>query len=233
MYHSDNCRHCGVYGGDHRSHCPDYLHPATLAGIEETRDPVRFRERLLRANPHLRERFEKETPMPKPTCPPPDLPAPPLSAACTGFTDNLDTGHLPVNLDTLTLEEVEAMRYVYKHLTTYCNERAKLLRLQQTHGFVVKGSLSIAVSGDASVPQALPGYAFEVARGCLLGMAHIYNRLPEWARWPKVWRQCVGFDGPCPHEGELIPCPFAEDVHGDKTLMPLCERCATLRGREV
>ena len=154
--------------------------------------------------------------MSKPTTPPPGLARP------LGWVG-------AQNLDALTLEEVEAMRYVYKHLAAYCNERAKVLRLQEGHGFRIAGALSIK---DVRLTKAV----FTVARGTLLGMAHLYNRLPEWARWPKVWRQCVGGPGDndfCTREGTLQPCPYASDLNGDETLMPLCDDCAVARTREL
>jgi len=165
--------------------------------------------------------------MPKPTTPPPDLPHPGAT-----YLHGLRVEGFPVlNLDTLTLEQVEAMHRVYKLLTAYTNERLKVLRLRQTHGFRIEGSLSIRPEGFA--PERLPRPVFDAIRGALVGMARIYNQLPEWARWPKVWRRCAGFDGSCDNEGELMPCPFASDLHGDETLIPLCEKCAELRAREL
>ena len=153
---------------------PDDIAEGMRRVVAETRKPQRFRERLLRANPQLKERLE----MPEPD---------PLEKyrGNPALQWNLGPEYTVLNLDAVSPLRLPELRHVYKRLCAYADLKHRLALLQGAHLFTVENSLSIrGLDG-----KRLPRKVFKEVRGLVVGMARIWNDLPEWARWPKEFRQ--------------------------------------------
>lgn len=180
---------------------PDDITEGMPRVVAETRDPQRFRERLLRANPHLKERLEMKpglAPLPEneearkvcgqlrvASCSGRMHPDYALVNNAANLLDHYAKGYTVLDLDALAPEQLLAMRHVYKRLCSYADLAYRLSLLQGVHGFTVENGLSIRRADGRRIPRK----AFKEARGLLVGMARIWNDLPEWARWPKEFRQ--------------------------------------------
>lgn len=131
-------------------------------------------------------------------------------------------GTLTLTPDDLSPEALGLVGHTYKLLCTYCSLRLKLLHLQAEHCFEVVGGLSIRAE------PRLPLKVFQQARGLLVGMGRVYNELPVWCQWEKVWRVCED----CGREGTVRPCPLREGI-GERVLVVLCDGCAAAREGDV